>query len=69
MQRIFLGKKNIYQHFRPNTTRLQTLFFLLKNSFYSRGPPDVCLILAKACGPLGFAIPAEKVLVIFYLPT
>lgn len=46
----FLREKNIYQHFRPNTTRLKTLFFLLKNSFYSRGPPDVCLILAKACG-------------------
>jgi hypothetical protein len=50
--------------------RLQTLFFSFKEQFFQQGPscyvPDSWL---KPVATLGFAMPAEKDLVIFYLPT
>jgi hypothetical protein len=65
MQRNFLGQ-TIYQLFLPQNHEAADSLFSFKEQFFQQGPS--CCV-PDAVTTLSFAIPAEKVLVIFYLPT
>jgi hypothetical protein len=69
MQRNFLGQ-TIYQLFLPQNHEAADSLFSFKEQFFQQGPsccvPDSWL---KPVATLSFVIPAEKNLVIFYLPT
>jgi hypothetical protein len=65
MQRIFLGQNHL-SAFLPQYHEAADSLFSLKEQFFQQGPS--CCVLDPVA-TLCFAIPAEKVLVIFYLPT